>query len=75
MVIALLLMLAATCATGIATTSAAPFSAKWLEEAHEVAANLAVLLVGLHLVGVFVASLEHGENLVKAMITGRKRRD
>lgn len=75
MVIALLLMLAVTCATGIATTSAAPFSAKWLEEAHEVAANLVVLLVGLHLVGVFVASLEHGENLVKAMITGRKRRD
>jgi len=27
----------------------------------------------LHLGGVFFSSLEHGENLVKSMITGRKK--
>ncbi len=43
------------------------------EEIHELSANLTILLILLHVLGVIVSSRLHGENLAKAMVTGRKK--
>ena len=46
--------------------------AEWLEEAHEIAANTLITVVLVHVIGVLWGSRTHGENLLKAMLTGRK---
>ena len=43
------------------------------EEIHEASANFVLFLVIVHIAGVFVAGRLHDENLVKGMITGKKK--
>ena len=71
MILALIATMAAVSLTGWLMTLGGPGEA--LEGLHEGAATLVLVLVLAHLAGVIFASLSHGENLVKAMITGRKR--
>ena len=87
MVFALLTSLSLAILTGLVTygaeQSAGPLAGlmdtvplyigKAAEEIHEFFANFTLLLVLLHLLGVAMASFQHGENLVRSMINGRKQ--
>jgi cytochrome b len=44
-----------------------------VEDIHEVAANFTVGLIVVHVIGVLATSLLHRQNLIGAMVTGRKR--
>lgn len=73
MIIVLLAMLTGISATGFMMTTDAFWGAEWVEDLHEALVHVTVGFIALHVGGVIVSSWAHRENLVKAMITGRKR--
>jgi cytochrome b len=73
MIVALLIMLSIIGGTGFMMTTDAFWGVAWVQDIHEAAVSLTLGLIVLHVLGVIVASYEHGENLIRAMITGRKR--
>lgn len=73
MVLALMLTLAAVALTGWLMTTDAYFGSELMEELHEALAQGLLVLVALHVAGVFYTGWHQRENLVRAMLTGRKR--
>lgn len=86
MVFTLLCIVTALLGTGLATLAAIDFegpllfiansvsdeTAYALRSLHELLANIALTLVAFHIGGAILGSIQHRENLVKAMFTGKK---
>jgi cytochrome b len=87
MVFAMLALLVLSSVTGVVTLSVIDFDGPLLflanrvsdeasyffRHAHSLLVHAALLLVPLHLLGVLSGSLQHKENLVRAMLTGMKK--
>ncbi len=72
-VLALLALTAVT--TGLGWAAYSEWGGDWLGELHEGTATAMLALVAVHVAGVLLSSRLHRENLVRAMITGRKKVD
>ena len=70
---AIWLMLGLGLAVGATGYGAYAGRAEWLEDAHGVLAWALLAVVVVHVTGVALGSVLHRENLVVAMLTGRKR--
>ena len=73
MILALIVMAVAAAGSGWLYVTDRFWGEEWLEETHEALSNILFALIGLHVAGVVFSSLRHRENLVRAMLTGRKR--
>jgi cytochrome b len=75
MIVALLVTLGLVGGSGYMMGMDQYYGKDWLEELHEALADGLLVLIALHVTGVVLASYRHSENLVRAMISGRKRVD
>lgn len=87
MVIALVVMISAMVTSGLLIAGAIEFEgplvditrtmsdarAYALRSLHEILAVFTLFLISLHVLGAIVASIQHHENLIKAMFTGYKK--
>ena len=69
-IVSLLLLTIAVAASGWASYN--EVGGEWLEDLHEAAAESMMALVVVHIVAVVAASWLHRENLIGAMVSGRK---
>ena len=73
MILGLIIAMAVTGITGWMYTLDALWGVEWVEEVHETTAELMLIMILLHVLGVIYAGYQHKENLVRSMISGRKR--
>ena len=73
MLVALLLSLAVSAITGAMSVTVTFFGVWWVEDTHHYSSDAVIVLVVLHVVGVVLMGILQRENLIRAMITGRKR--
>lgn len=69
-IVAMLALTLVTAASGWAVLN--DTGGEWLKELHELVANTMLAVIGVHIAGVLFASWSSHENLIGAMITGRK---
>ena len=74
MILALISLLALTCLTGWMQGLDAFWGVEWVQDAHSICANVVLAMAAVHVLAAVAESFAHRENLVLAMITGRKRR-
>ncbi len=72
MIIALMLSLFVTAATGVLMSTIAFWGGETIERIHGWSANVSLVLIVGHLIGVVMASIQHKENLPRSMVTGNK---
>lgn len=73
MIAALLTTVAMVGFTGWLYTTDRYWGIEWVGNLHNQLTNVLIILVALHVAGVLFASFRHRENLVKAMLHGKKR--
>ncbi len=73
MIVVLLVLLAALCATGIVLDTPRFRDDADFKQVHDLLTDATLVCIVLHVAGVVVTSWRQRENLVAAMITGRKR--
>ncbi|WP_271587867.1 cytochrome b/b6 domain-containing protein [Bradyrhizobium sp. CCBAU 53415] len=73
MLVALLVSLAVSAITGAMSVTVTFFGVWWVEDTHHYSSDAVIVLVVLHVAGVVLMGLLQRENLIRAMITGRKR--
>ncbi|GLR96078.1 hydrogenase [Bradyrhizobium liaoningense] len=73
MLVALLASLAVSTITGTMSVTVTFFGVWWVEDTHHYSSDAVIVLVVLHVLGVLVMGILQRENLIRAMITGRKR--
>ena len=73
MIVMLIAAVAAVDTSGWLYTTDRFWGVEWVGELHEALTNLLLACIGAHVAGVLLASRRHRENLVAAMLHGRKR--
>jgi len=73
MILILMAAMIGTSFTGWMMTSGRYFGIEWVEDLHSLFSHGMLILVLVHVGGVVLASFRHRENLVVAMVSGRKR--
>lgn len=73
MIVALLGMVVLVGLTGWLYTTDRYWGVEWVENLHHTLANGLLALIAMHVVGALYASHRHHENLIAAMVHGRKR--